>query len=344
MSELSDVNQINLEAKHYSEAYIDKGDLPKNIKVDASTICQLNCPCCYMRINPHSVKNGCGLGFLSFDNFKKLIDDNYLESIDLSNSGEIFLNPELIKIIEYAYNANVKLNADTGVNLNTLSDEVAEALVKYQFGSFHVSIDGASQETYSIYRVNGNYDQVIENIKKILAFKKKYNSNYPIIEWKFVLFGHNEHEIIKAKKTAEELGIKIFFEMNYIPSYSPVKDANFVYKETGVLCNQHNTVALINKFKDGSSQWLPCLELWSKPQINWDGQVLGCCMLYRENFGGNVFQEGLLKALNNPKMIYAKNMLTGNAEENDCIPCSRCTFYSGMKQLNLFLDSPNICM
>lgn len=337
MSNIHDTQKIKLEEKHYREAYIDKDDLPTSIRLEASTICQLNCPCCYMRENPDLVKNGCKSGFLSFENFKKLVDDNYFECIELSNSGEIFLNPELIKMLEYAYNANVKLSANNGVNLNTLSDEMAEALVKYQFDSFHVSIDGASQDTYSIYRVNGNYDNVIENIKKILSFKKKYNSSYPIIEWKYVLFGHNEHEIVKAKETAEKLGIKIFFEMNYNPFYSPVKDLDFVYKETGVLCNQDNTVALVNKLKDGTYSWFPCLELWSKPQINWDGQVLGCCALYRESFGGNAFEEGLLKALNHPKLIYAKNMLTGQAESIDSVPCSKCVFFKRMKEMNIYL-------
>ena len=45
-----------------------------------------------------------GQGFLSFKNFKKLVDDNpYIEIIELSHCGEIFLNPELIEIIKYAH-------------------------------------------------------------------------------------------------------------------------------------------------------------------------------------------------------------------------------------------------
>lgn len=335
------VCEIKLEEKHYKEAYISKDDLPKGIKVEAGTICQLNCPCCYMRLDKEGVKNGCGLGFLSFVNFKKLVDDNYLECIELSNSGEIFLNLDLIKIMEYAYKNKIKLSANTGVNLNTLSDEMAEALVKYQFDSFHVSIDGASQETYSIYRVNGNYDKVIENIKKIIYFKEKYNSIYPTIEWKFVVFGHNEHEIIKAKREAEKLGIRIFFEMNWDSSYSPVINKEFISKETGLDYNYDNTENVILAYQRDPSHWFFCSMLWEQPQINWDGQVLGCCSVHRENFGGNAFKDGLLKALNHPKMIYAKNMLTGNAPIIDSIPCGHCFVFEKMRKMNYWMKSPN---
>ncbi len=41
-----------------------------------------------------------------------------------------------------------------------------------------VSIDGASQETYQIYRVRGKFDEVIGHIRKINEYKKKYNSEF----------------------------------------------------------------------------------------------------------------------------------------------------------------------
>ena len=108
------------------------------------------------------------MGFLKFDDFKKLLDDNdVIKRIELSNSGEIFLNPELVKMIEYAYEKGVTLTADNGVNLNYLTDEQAKALIKYNFASLAVSIDGASPETYKIYRVGGDYNRVIENIRKM---------------------------------------------------------------------------------------------------------------------------------------------------------------------------------
>ena len=84
--------------------------------------------------------------------------------------------------------------------------------------------------------------------------------------------------------------------------------------------------------------------MWEAPQINWDGQVLGCCSLYKENFGKDVFEKGLLEALNNPKMIYAKNMVTGKAPAIEGIPCTNCYVYKDLIKNGgkLWVPSPHI--
>ena len=77
--------------------------LPTSVCIDASTLCQLNCPSCYMRLEN---SGGVGKGFLKYKDFKKFLDDHkFIKRIELSNSGEVFLNPELPKIIKYAVNA-----------------------------------------------------------------------------------------------------------------------------------------------------------------------------------------------------------------------------------------------
>ena len=76
-----------------------------------------------------------------------------------------------------------------------------------------VSLDGASQETYEIYRVGGAFERVINNIKAINAYKKQYKSAVPILLWQFVAFGHNEHEIAKAKTLATRLGMHFLREI-----------------------------------------------------------------------------------------------------------------------------------
>lgn len=322
--------KIKLKDEYLVEKYEHKEDLPKSIRLEACTICQLDCPACYIRQDPEGVAKGCGNGMLSFENFKKIVDDNNFETIELSNHGEIFLNPELVKMMEYAYKKGIKLTADNGVNLNKLTDEQAEALVKYQFDNIVVSIDGASQETYQQYRRHGNFDKVIEHIERINFYKKKYKSEKPDLNWKFILFGHNEHEVKKAQKLAKKLHMEIFFVTNWDPSFSPVKDRELVKKLTGVTGKTHTPRSRLKQFINKEIDWYYCNFLWEAPQINWDGQILGCCSLYDKNFGGNVFEEGLINALNNPKMIYAKNMVTGSAPALKGIPCTDCYVYKDL--------------
>lgn len=338
-----DENQIPIKEEYLEEEYTSKDQLPKKIRLEVSTICQLNCPCCYMRRDPVGVENGCGNGMLTFENFKKFVDDNDFEEIELSNHGEIFLNPELTDMIKYACEKNIKLTADNAVNLNKLTDEQAEALVKYQFESIIVSIDGATPDSYKKYRVNGDFDKVINNIKKINRLKEKYNSEKPKLTWKFILFGHNEHEVPLAEKLAKELNMEIIFVTNWDPSFSPVTDLEQVKKLTGVDGKTHTPRSRLKQFINKEINWYYCNFLWEAPQINWDGQVLGCCSLYKTNFGKNVFENGLLKTLNNPKMIYAKNMITGKAPALEGIPCTDCYVYKDLiKGDNTWVPSPHL--
>ena len=68
-----------------------------------------------------------------------------------------------------------------------------------------VALDGASNETYKIYRVGGDFERVIAHIRTINAFKQRYKTDLPKMTWQFIAFGHNEHEIEKARNMAVEL-------------------------------------------------------------------------------------------------------------------------------------------
>jgi len=86
---------------------------PSRIRLEASTHCQLKCPTCETATG--ELYEQVALGFLRFDNFRQLIDNNpQVREIELSNFGEIFLNPHLPKIIEYAFQKNVQLSDEWG--------------------------------------------------------------------------------------------------------------------------------------------------------------------------------------------------------------------------------------
>lgn len=291
-----------------------------------------------MRMYPDKVKKGVGFGYLKFKDFKKFIDENdNIEKIGLASNGEIFLNPELTEIIKYAHKKNVILDAHVGVNLNNLTDEMAETLVKYKFNQITVSIDGATPETYAIYRRGGNFSTVITNIKKINSYKKKYNSEHPKLTYKFILFGHNEHEIDQAKDLAKKLNMEMWFQPNYDKSYSPVNNVELVKEKTGVDSSLSLYEAIGKMYQKNHQSWFFCKELWNYPHINWDGRLIGCCGLPINDFGSNVFKEEFMSALNSPKVLYAKSMISNKAKPEKGIPCVDCYGYSLVKNMNLSL-------
>jgi MoaA/NifB/PqqE/SkfB family radical SAM enzyme len=316
--------------RYYNSLF--NGSLPVNtIRLEASSMCQLRCILC-KNAKGNNQQDAVGWGYLKFKDFRKFIDNHpEIRNIELSNWGEIFLNPELKEIIRYAYTKNVTLIAENGTNLNTISDEMIKYLVKYKFKRLQVSIDGASNKTYKQYRKGGNFERVIANIQKINYYKKKYDSKFPELRWSFVIFGHNEHEIPKARQLAKKLNMEFLLKFNYNDSFSPVKNKVFVGKETGL--NVSSKKELYQKYPERIK--LLCHQMWTTPQINWDGKLLGCCVNVWGDYG-NVFKSGLKNCLKNKKYIYAKKMLLGIYKPNKNIPCFSCRRFKELQIRTLF--------
>jgi MoaA/NifB/PqqE/SkfB family radical SAM enzyme len=247
-----------------------------------------------------------GRGYLKFKDFKNLVDLNpQVHSINFDNFGELFLNPDLVPIIRYAYEKKIILSCCAGVNLNSVKPEILESLVKNRFDFLNCSIDGATQDTYKIYRIGGNFETVINNIKLINCYKEQYHSNFPKLRWQFIVFGHNEHELPLAKEMARNLNMEFFPKTNWNSEYSPIRNREFVISETGwnVATREEYQKVTGNNFNRQN-----CLSLWHSPRISWDGRVRGCCWNVWSEFGGNVFTDGYLPCINNEKIkSIAKN-------------------------------------
>ena len=291
---------------------------PDRVRLEACTLCQLNCPTCYMREHDYC---GRGAGYLKFADFKNFVDRHkHIRQIELANSGEIFLNPELLSIMEYANKKNVKLTANGGTNFNNVQPDVLDGLVKYKVKSISISMDGASQETYSKYRVKGNIDKVWENVKIINGHKKERNSKYPKLRWQYILMQHNQGEVEEAIKKASELNLEIRFKLDWNDGFN-ANDPEKLKKLTGL---KYFTRADYAKATGHMYKREICNQLWNNPQINFDGMLVGCCVEPKDDYGINVFEVGLKEALNHESYVYSKKMLMGKVPVDHCNPCAKC--------------------
>lgn len=310
--------------------------MPGKLRVDASTLCQLECPSCYMRLHNYG---SVGRGNLTFQNFRNLIDDaTYISEIELSNSGEIFRNRDLIEIMRYAHQRGVRLTALNGVNFSRVSAAQLEALVKYRFGSLMVSIDGASQDTYSQYRVKGDFDRVIANIRQVNALKSSHNSPDPEIIWQFIIMEHNEEDVPLAKAKASELGIPIWFKLTWDKGYRP-RNRAMLERETGLRAlTRSEHLADHGRAYLGSTV---CRQMFVSPQVNWDGKLLGCCEVFRSDYGVNVFEQGLTQALQSDDFRSAKKLLRGEIDAQEIplrLPCMDCDKWLQMTAAGELVD------
>ena len=292
------------------------------VSIDASTVCQLRCPIC-PTANGVNRQGVIGWGFLKFEDFTKLVEANpRIRKVELSNWGEVFLNPQIREIMRFAREKKIELSASNGSNFNAVDEDTIESLVRYGFSFLSISLDGATNETYQVYRRGGNLETVIGNITQLNRYKRQYRTDLPRLRWQFVVFGHNEHEIESAKQKAEELGMEFHPKLNYDQDYSPVQDAEAVRKASGLRYVSRG------EFRRNNSRGYPlaCKQVWFSPQINWDGTLLGCCMNVWSGFG-NVFEAGLEKCLRSERYVYTKQLLRGKVKARADIPCTECRVF-----------------
>jgi hypothetical protein len=149
-----------------------------------------------------------------------------------------------------------------------------------------------------------------------------------------VVFGHNEHEIDAARAMAESQGMDFFMKLNWDESYSPVKNVEAVRAE------QTDGVASRGEFQEKFGHHYMqrlCHQLWDQPQVNWNGDVFGCCRNTWKPFDVNAFDAGLEAALNSEQLNYARAMVTGRAEARDDVPCTTCRIYKIMQKSGRYI-------
>lgn len=300
--------------------------------IDFSTICQLKCVAC-STANGITHKSIVGKGQLSFENFIAFVQKNpEIKRIEMSNWGEIFLNKDLFSILQYAYEHNIQLYCGNGANFNVVDEDVLEGLVKYKVEYLNLSIDGASQTTYAMYRKGGDLDHVLRNIARLNYYKQLYASDTPKLSWQFIIFGHNEHELPLVKQLCKDYNMTFNPKLNY-SDYSPVKDREFVRKESGL------GVADRKEYKEKyhAEYKVPCYQCFFSPQINWNGEILGCCVNKWRTLGNSRKQSLRNWQKSTTYLSLAALLFEGVMPEMD-LPCVHCPNLAKVLQHPLTLE------
>ncbi|MDP8259970.1 MAG: radical SAM protein [Candidatus Gygaella obscura] len=293
--------------------------------IDPANYCNLKCPFC----PTGQGRNSRFRSILSLDNYKRIIEEigPYLIHIDFCNWGEPFLNPNIFEMIRLAKEYDIDTKVDSNFNLLTEND--LDRLIASGLDKVIVSIDGVSEETYSKYRVGGNYYKAMDNMKKLIEKKRRLNSLNPQVHWQFLVFRHNEHEIEQAKRIADNLGVdhlgitKAFIgNKDWFPEN---KEYSNYHGDTLKDVDSAKDTALL--FKDSSSKI--CYWPWEAIAINPNGSVSVCCSVEEEKDDfGNIFNQPFNKLWNNDKYVSARRFLVnrGNnghkhSEDNICFRC-----------------------
>jgi MoaA/NifB/PqqE/SkfB family radical SAM enzyme len=247
-----------------------------------SNLCQLKCPLCPTGINlldyPPKV--------MPIDTFKAILDKvPFIGVLELYRSGEPFLNPDLFAMIRYARDRNIKVVISSHFSFSK-PDDFFENIVTSGLEKLYISLDGASQETYSNYRVGGDYDLVMANITALIEAKKRLRRGKPEIIWQFLVNKFNEHEIETARKIAKDLNIEIDFRPLDLDDELPDVTLAETIEERMTNWLPRNEKLIAERYlRERRNPLFPgvCKDLFTRMIVTVDGKVMPCCMVWDHN-------------------------------------------------------------
>ena len=179
---------------------------PIDLTIDLTTSCQLHCPYC-------AVGNG------TIVRQKRIMHDAMYGRIlgDVGDpcfiiwyfsTGEPLLHKRFADLVRTSSHQEIFSVISTNLSLK-LSDDTLEKLLTCGLGMISVSLDGATPETYAQYRRGGEFALVTDNLRRLIAIKQRLGLIFPLIEWRFLRFRHNEHEAALARTLATEWGVDV---------------------------------------------------------------------------------------------------------------------------------------
>jgi len=266
---------------------------PHSVYIDSvSNLCQLKCPLCPVGAQLLDQDRS----IMSLETFKTILDKMpFLGTVELYRSGEPFLNPELLAMIRVADHRNIKVVISTHFSFSK-PDVFFDELVASGLETLVVSLDGTSQETYAHYRVGGDYDLVLSNIKKLIEAKTRVRSNKPEIIWQFLVNKYNEHEIVTAQGIADNLKIALDLRPISLADNEPdVRHDSFDIEERKRAWLPTNEDYISDCYKGTYRYPLSpgiCPQLFTRIMVMADGRILPCCEVWdQESAFGNLLEE-----------------------------------------------------
>ena len=235
-------------------------------------------------------------------------------------------------MIRYSATSN-SIRTITSLHLNNMTDEQVEGFVTSGLDKLIVSVDGATQEVYEKYRVGGDIDKVFNNMRRLVAAKKKYNSKLCVV-WNFLVMKQNEHQMDMARGLAKEIGVDITFSIMRTNLKDDIlqKVENNIEKDAQWIPENpdYNPYDLEQKKRKNPIKF--CKRPWMETFVNWNGDVFPCgCVVTESKYSmGNVFEKDFEEIWNGEKYVSARKELLDqpNDLETICHICKHNGYYT----------------
>lgn len=175
--------------------------------IEISSICTLQCPRCPRAEVPESLLNR----QLTLDFFKNQIGKDIIAQIRkitfCGNDGDPIYCRDFLEICSWIKQINPGIHLVLITNGSYKSSEWWATLGKTfnKFDEVHWSIDGWDQHSNQQYRVNCNWESIVNGI---WSFAQHNTDTYKV--WASIAFRFNQNHIVEQQKLAEQHGFDLY--------------------------------------------------------------------------------------------------------------------------------------
>ena len=283
--------------------YFEKKNVdPINIEIDPSNACNHSCPFCisgHIHLSKYKGTQFFNRQMMSKDlllGFAKDISKTNTKSISFTGGGEPTMNPHLKETINYIKkHSNIEMGMFSNGSMLSRFD-LYETIVN-SLKWIRISLDSGIAENYDKLRVtnsNNNFEVVINNIKKLISYKKKLNSKITIGVG-FVVSKDNYNEILDFAKLFKDMDVDycqykpevIQVERNLSKDKKEQIPAEFWANKVIKLLNQASEILgnkfqcnsyklkdlIVHKNKKYGREYKQCLGSQFQPCIGADGSI-----------------------------------------------------------------------
>jgi MoaA/NifB/PqqE/SkfB family radical SAM enzyme len=327
--------------------------LPTELQVEVTGACNLACEMCLVSYRP---KLGRSEGAMSFATFKSIVDElPALEKITLQGLGEPLLAPDLFRMIEYAAARGVRMGFNT--NGTFLTRERAERLVRAGLDWLHISLDGATAETYESIRRGSSFERVRANVIGLVETMRQLEATKPAIQLVYVAMRRNVGELPALVRLTHEWGVNRLWVQNLSHSFEDTLATGAGYREIRryaerealwgegerVLAERAFARARASADELGVDLRLPRLEEppavardprspgchwpFESAYLKYDAKIQPCCMVMGSDRAilGDAGADGFAAVWNSAEYQSFRQGLTGSDEPPDV--CRGCALY-----------------
>jgi radical SAM protein with 4Fe4S-binding SPASM domain len=325
--------------------------LPREIQLEVTRSCNLRCRMCLVRYRDVPNRRE---GSMPFDTFRRVVEElPELRAITLQGLGEPLLAPELYRMIEYATSHGITIGFNTNATLLTRSR--AERLIGAHLDWLHVSIDGATAETYESIRDGASFERVRRNLAGMVEAKREAGSGRPDLSLIFVAMRRNVGELADFVRLAADTGVGDVHVQNLshsfddamgLPGYDEIRAftlrealwtdgegadafgrARAEAERLGVKLRLPKTEPPQRARAEGTPG---CFWPWDESYVHHDGKVQPCCMIMGEDRAviGDVHSEGGFAGVwhSDAYKDFRRRLLTDDPPD----VCRGCSLYRGV--------------